>query len=435
MRVQDLIHKKREGKKMTHKEIEFLVSGYIKGEIPDYQMSVFLMSVFFQGMDNEEIKNLTQIMAASGDKVDLSGIEGIKADKHSTGGVGDTTTLIVAPVVAACGVPVAKMSGRGLGHTGGTLDKLESIPGFKIDLSIQDFIKQVNKIKLAVVGQTKNLVPADKKLYALRDVTDTVDSLPLIASSVMSKKIAGGSDVILLDVKVGSGAFMKNSEDAVVLAETMVNIGKMMGRKTAALVTNMDEPLGMMIGNALEVREAIEILTGKINESALKEVSLVLAGYLLELADKVKSFEEGYKKAKDVIASGRAAEKLRQMIEYQGGNSKVIDDVDLLPQAQIKKDFHLEKSGFIERIEADKIGQAVMMLGAGRIKVDDRIDPSVGLILNKRVGDAIAEKEPFCQIWANDGAKLKCAERVLKKAVKTGSRMPQEVPLIYDYIE
>lgn len=435
MRAVDLICKKRNGESLTCKEIEFIISRYIKGDIPDYQMAAFLMAVFFQGMNETETRDLTQIMARSGDIVDLSAIKGIKADKHSTGGVGDTTTLIVAPIVAACGIPVAKMSGRGLGHTGGTLDKLESVPGFRIDLSIQEFAKQVNEIKLAVIGQSKNLVPADKKIYALRDVTATVDSIPLIASSVMSKKIAGGADVILLDVKVGSGAFMKDLSSAKVLARTMVSIGSGVRKKTAALITNMDEPLGSMIGNALEVKEAIEILNGRIKESALLEVSLTLSAYLLKLSGIVNDFEKGYKKAGDMISSGKAASKLKQMIEFQGGDERVVEDTGLLPQPDIKKDFYLNKEGFVAKIEADKVGVAVMSLGAGRMKVEDTIDPAVGLILCKRVGDRLEKGEPFAQIWANDEERLAAAERILQKAVRIEKEALPKLPLIYEYIE
>lgn len=435
MRAYDVIMKKRDGHILSKEEIKFMVMGYVKGEIPDYQMASFLMAVYLKGMSDKETTDLTLIFVDSGDKVDLSSIPGVKVDKHSTGGVGDTTTLILAPIVAAAGIPVAKMSGRGLGHTGGTLDKLESIPGLTVDITQENFFKQVKNFGIAVIGQTGNLVPADKKIYALRDVTATVESIALIASSVMSKKIAAGSDAILLDVKVGSGAFMKNLQMAKDLAIAMVDIGKLSGKDVKALLTNMDEPLGAMIGNALEVHEAILILTNKLSGTPLEEVSLILAGHLIHMGKKASSFEEGLKIAKQVLQNELAAEKFKQMIKAQGGDPKVVDDVNLLPQPKFKEDVLIENDGYVYFINAQEIGIATAVLGAGRHKKEDIIDPAVGIVMKKRVGDTVKKGDVLAQIWSNNEQKTKHSKDILLKSVDIRTTKPQKQPLVYDLIE
>lgn len=435
MRAYDVIMKKRDGHTLSKEEIEFMVMGYVRGEIPDYQMASFLMAVYLKGMNDKETTDLTLVFVDSGDKVDLSSIPGVKVDKHSTGGVGDTTTLILAPIVAAAGLPVAKMSGRGLGHTGGTLDKLESIPGLSVDLTQENFFDQVKEFGIAVIGQTGNLVPADKKIYALRDVTATVESIALIASSVMSKKIAAGSDAILLDVKVGSGAFMKNIQMARDLAIAMVDIGKLSGRNVKALLTNMDEPLGAMIGNALEVHEAILILNNKLNNTPLYEVSLILAGHLIHMGKKANSFEEGLKIAKEVLENGLAAEKFKQMIKAQGGDPRVVDDVNLLPQPKFKEDVLAQNEGYIYSINAQEVGIATAVLGAGRHTKEDVIDPAVGIIMKKRVGDAVKKGDVLAQIWSNNEQKTRHSKDILLKSIDTRTTKPQKQPLIYDLVE
>lgn len=400
MRMVDVIAKKRDGKELTKEEIEFFVKGYTAGEIPDYQASSLAMAIYFQDMTDEERANLTMAMVESGDQIDLSEIEGIKVDKHSTGGVGDTTTLVLAPLVAALDVPVAKMSGRGLGHTGGTIDKLEAVEGFHVEISEQEFIDLVNKDKVAVIGQTGNLTPADKKLYGLRDVTGTVNSIPLIASSIMSKKIAAGADAIVLDVKTGAGAFMKTIEDSELLAHAMVKIGNNVGRNTMAIISDMSQPLGRAIGNGLEVKEAIETLKGEGPED-LTELVLTLGSQMVVLAKKAETLDEAREKLLEVIQNGKALEKFKVFLENQGGDGSVVDDVTKLPQAQYTFEVKAETSGYVSHIVADEIGVASMLLGAGRATKDDIIDLAVGLVLNKKVGDKVEAGESLVTIYAN----------------------------------
>jgi len=401
MRMVDLIAKKRDGKELSKEEIEFIVEGYTRGDIPDYQMSAWAMAVFFRGMTPAETAHLTMAMARSGDLADLSRIRGVKVDKHSTGGVGDKTTLVVAPLVAAAGIPVAKMSGRGLGHTGGTIDKLESIPGFTTDLSPDAFVEQVNRIGIAVAGQTGNLTPADKKLYSLRDVTATVNSIPLIASSIMSKKIAAGADAILLDVKAGSGAFMKTVAEAWRLAVTMVDIGRPLGRRTVAVVSNMDQPLGLAVGNALEVREAVDALRGQGPED-LTRLALTLGAHMVVLGGKAGSFREAYEKLEKVLHSGEALEKFRQFVAAQGGNPDVADrPAELLPKAPYRITVPSPADGFVHGIQAEEIGLAAMTLGAGRASKESSIDPAVGVVLAKKVGDPVQRGEILAILHAN----------------------------------
>lgn len=400
MRMVDIIEKKRDGHDLSEAEIHFVIENYTKEIIPEYQMSAFLMAIYFQGMTSDETAYLTRAMIESGDQIDLSSISGIKVDKHSTGGVGDTTTLILAPLVAAVGVSVAKMSGRGLGHTGGTIDKLESIAGFHVELSQENFIELVNKNQLAVVGQSGNLTPADKKIYSLRDVTATVDSIPLIASSIMSKKIAAGADAIVLDVKVGAGAFMKNQTDAKKLADTMVKIGTDLGRKTVAVLSNMDQPLGYAIGNALEMKEAIQTLKGN-GPKDLHELCIVLGSKMVVLANKASTEEEARKMLEQVIENGQALKKLKQLIASQGGDETVVDDESKLPQAEYETPVILNKEGYIERIIADEIGVAASMLGAGRTTKEAEIDLSVGIVLHKKIGDFVKKDEKIATIYSH----------------------------------
>lgn len=399
-RMVDIIEKKRDGEVLSKEEISFFVDGYTAGTIPDYQASALLMSIYFNGMTTVEQGNLTLAMVESGDQIDLSGIEGVKVDKHSTGGVGDTTTLILVPLVAACGVPVAKMSGRGLGHTGGTLDKLEAIEGFHIELSQDQFVKQVNDLKLAVIGQSGNLTPADKKLYSLRDVTATVDSIPLIASSIMSKKIAAGADAIVLDVKTGDGAFMKTVKDAEALAHAMVSIGRQVGRNTMAVISDMSQPLGYAIGNALEVKEAIETLKGQGPED-LTELCLVLGSKMVVAGGKAETTDEARLLLEKVIANGSALKLFGELIDAQGGDSKIIHDTTLLPSAKYEINVPSLTTGFISKMEADEIGVAAMVLGAGRETKDDDIDLAVGIMLKKKIGDSVQEGETIAVIHSN----------------------------------
>ncbi|MDG0843973.1 pyrimidine-nucleoside phosphorylase [Staphylococcus equorum] len=400
MRMVDIIEKKRDGQVLTKEEIEFFINGYTNGDIPDYQASSLAMAVFFQDMNDEERAALTMTMVNSGDVIDLSDIHGTKVDKHSTGGVGDTTTLVLAPLVAAVGVPVAKMSGRGLGHTGGTIDKLESVEGFHVEISEEKFVKLVNEAKVAVIGQTGNLTPADKKLYGLRDVTGTVNSIPLIASSIMSKKIAAGADAIVLDVKTGNGAFMKTLEDAEALAHAMVSIGNNVGRNTMAIISDMGQPLGYAIGNALEVKEAIETLQGKGPED-LTELVMTLGSQMVVVGGKAKDLEEARALLEKAIQDGSALESFRTFLENQDGDGTVVDDVSKLPQAQYQVELLAESSGFVTEIIANEMGVASMMLGAGRQTKDDDIDLSVGLVLHKKVGDRVDEGEPLLTIHSN----------------------------------
>ncbi|KKK33342.1 thymidine phosphorylase [Salinicoccus sediminis] len=400
MRMVDLIAKKRDGGVLTKEEIEFFINGYTEGEIPDYQVSSLMMALFFRDMTEDERADLTMAMVRSGDEIDLSSIEGIKVDKHSTGGVGDTTTLVLAPLVAALDVPVAKMSGRGLGHTGGTIDKLEAVEGFHVEITEQEFADLVNRDKVAVIGQSGNLTPADKKLYALRDVTATVNSIPLIASSIMSKKIAAGADAIVLDVKTGGGAFMKSEEDAVELARAMVSIGNNVGRKTMAIISSMAEPLGHAIGNSLEVKEAIETLRGEGPED-LTALCMELGAQMTVLGGKAETLDEAKEKLQQVIDDGSALEKFKVFLSNQGGDASVADDVSKLPQAQYQIEVKAESSGYVEEIAAEELGVASAMLGAGRQTKDDVIDLAVGLMLEKKVGDHVEEGETLAVIHSN----------------------------------
>lgn len=400
MRMVDIIAKKRDGGELSKEEIEHFINGYTDGDIPDYQVSSLLMSIFFNDMTQEERANLTMAMVKSGDEIDLSAIEGVKVDKHSTGGVGDTTTLVLAPLVAALDVPVAKMSGRGLGHTGGTIDKLEAVDGFHVEITEQEFTDIVNRDKVAVIGQSGNLTPADKKLYALRDVTATVNSIPLIASSIMSKKIAAGADAIVLDVKTGDGAFMKNEEDAVELARAMVSIGNNVGRNTMAIISSMSEPLGYAIGNALEVKEAIDTLKGEGPED-LTALCLELGAQMAVLGGAAESLDEAKDKLRAVIDNGEALEKFRVFLKNQGGDASVVDDPSKLPQAKYQFEVKAEESGFVEEIAAEEIGIASAMLGAGRQTKEDEIDLAVGLVLKKKVGDRVEQGDTLAVIHSN----------------------------------
>jgi len=433
MRMVDLIIKKREGLELTTEEINFIINGYTKGEIPDYQISAFSMSVFFKGMNERETADLTMAIVNSGDQIDLSPIEGIKVDKHSTGGVGDTTTLVLGPLVAIAGVPVAKMSGRGLGHTGGTIDKLESIEGFHVELSNQEFIDQVNNIKLAVIGQTSNLTPADKKLYSLRDVTGTVDSIPLIASSIMSKKIAAGADAIVLDVKTGKGAFMKTTDDSFDLAKAMVDIGTLTNRNTVAIVSDMDQPLGFAVGNALEVKEAIDTLKGE-GPKDLEDLCLTLGSHMLVLGKKANTVEEAYQILKEIIDSGRALETLKSFVQAQGGNPEVIDNPELLPAAEKRVAIVANEAGYVHRINAEEIGISAMLLGAGRATKESTIDLAVGIMLRKKVGDSVVKGEELATLYVNDEKNLELVKQRVLAAYTVASEEPAKTPLIYGIV-
>ena len=401
MRMVDLIEKKRDGNQLSTKEIDYIITNYTSGNIPDYQISALLMAIFYQDMTDREITDLTLAIAHSGDVIDLSPLDGIKVDKHSTGGVGDTTTLILAPLVASVGVTVAKMSGRGLGYTGGTLDKLEAIPGFKIELSDEEFIRIVNDSKVAVIGQSGNLAPADKKLYALRDVTATVDSIPLIASSIMSKKIAAGADAIVLDVTTGDGAFMKNIEDARRLAKTMTSIGKLANRQTVAVISDMSEPLGEAIGNSLEVVEAIDTLKGNGPED-LVEMCYALGSQMMVLAKQAATIDEARVQLKEALESGKALLKFKEMIQNQGGDPSVVDQPERLLTAKYVSELPAKESGIVSKLVANELGIAAMMLGAGRKTKDDAIDHAVGLKLNKKIGDPVQEGESLLTIYSNE---------------------------------
>jgi pyrimidine-nucleoside phosphorylase len=400
MRMVDLIEKKRDGYELSRSEISFIIEGYTAGIIPDYQMSAWAMAVFYSGMTSREVADLTMAMVHSGDTVDLSAIQGTKVDKHSTGGVGDTTSLVLGPLVAAAGIPVAKMSGRGLGHTGGTIDKLESIPGFHVELSLEQFVHNVNENKLAIVGQSGNLTPADKKLYALRDVTATVNSIPLIASSIMSKKIAAGADAIVLDVKVGSGAFMKSFADAEQLAKTMVEIGNQLHRKTTAIISDMSQPLGFAVGNALEVKEAIDTLNG-VGPEDLTELCLTLGTHMVMLAGGAANYAEAYEHLWELLKSGKAVDSLKQFVIAQGGTTEVIDSPDRLTQSRYQTVVRAEKDGYIHVIDAEQIGIAAMQLGAGRETKESIIDLSVGVVLKKKVGDLVCKGDSLAILHMN----------------------------------
>ncbi len=421
MRMIDLIEKKKKRENLTKEEIDFLVHNYVNKTIPDYQMSAFLMAVYFNGMNHDEIFDLTNAMLNSGETIDLSSIEGVKVDKHSTGGVGDKTSLVVGPLAASFGVKIAKMSGRGLGHTGGTLDKLESIPGFQIEISTEDFFKQVNEIGIAIIGQSKEVVPADKLLYALRDVTGTVDSIPLIASSIMSKKLASGTDYIVLDVKVGSGAFMKNVDEATILAKTMVELGKKANRPTIATLTNMEQPLGCAVGNALEVIEAIDTLKGK-GPKDFTELCIDLTTEILVIAGVAQNEEEGKEMVVSAMHDGRGLNKLKEMVKWQHGDESAIDDYSLLPTAQEVIDLVFEgnETAFISHIDALQIGEAAMLLGAGRATKEEKIDPAVGIYLHKKVGDMLHPQDVLATIYTN-GQKTEEAIQMVLDAYEMSS--------------
>ena len=433
MRIYNIIEKKRDGQELSREEINFFINEYTAGQIPDYQASALLMAIFLNGMNERETADLTYAMADSGDRIDLSAINGIKVDKHSTGGGGDKTTLILAPIVAACGIPVAKMSGRGLGHTGGTIDKLEAIPGFSTSITREKFIENVNEIGLSIAGQTGNLAPADKKIYALRDVTATVNNISLIASSIMSKKLASGADKIVLDVKTGSGAFMKTLEDSIELARAMVKIGKNTGRETVAVVTDMDIPLGQCIGNSLEVIEAIETLKNH-GPQDLREVSFELAARMLELSG-FGNKQRCVEKVDEVVSNGDALKKLARMIEKQGGDSRVIEDYSLFPQAKYKYQYISKRSGYIELMKTDLIGTASLVLGAGRETKDSNIDYSAGIILNKKTGDGIKPGELLATLYTNREDKIPEACELLESAILCSSSRPVVNPLILAYID
>jgi len=429
----DLIEKKKNGLSLSKEEIGYIVNGYVNGDIPDYQISAFLMAVYFKGMNMEETANMTMAFVNSGECINLSQIEGIKVDKHSSGGVGDKLSLVIIPLVAGCGIPVAKMSGRGLGHTGGTIDKLESIKGFNTALSREEFINNVNKYKMAIVGQSPNLTPADKKIYALRDVTATVDSIPLIASSIMSKKIAAGADCIVLDVKVGSGAFMKSVEDAKNLARTMVEIGKSLNRKTVALVTDMNQPLGHEVGNANEVKEAIEILKGNGDEDETT-IALTIASYMAVLGGAYKEFDDAYRNLTNDIKSGKAINKFREFIRIQGGDTSIVDNPELLPQAKKHIEVVSNNSGYVTAIDAQKIGVAAMLLGAGRKTKEDTIDHSAGITMMKKIGDKVAEGDTLCILHTNID-EYNEAYNMANEAFDIGNAKPDPVKFIHDIIK
>lgn len=433
MRMYDLIKKKRDGKSLTAQEIKWFIENYVNGTIPDYQVSALLMAIYFNGMDLEETTALTFAVRDSGDTLDFSDVNGIRVDKHSTGGVGDKTSLIVAPIVATLGVKVAKMSGRGLGHTGGTVDKLESIPGFNTGLGVDEFLEIVNRVGIAIVGQSAELAPADKLLYALRDVTATVESLPLIVSSIMGKKLAADDDCIVLDVKTGSGSFMKTVEDSKRLARLMVDIGKQAGKKMLALITDMDRPLGFNIGNILEVKEAVETLRGN-GPSDLTEICIALAAHMLSLAEK-GTYEECEARVKKVIADGSALKTFADMVEAQGGDSRVIYDTSLFKEAKFSRVVKAEKSGYIVKVDTEGYGTAALLLGAGRNTKEDKIDFTAGIILTKKTGDFVKAGEAIATLYTNSGEKLDAGERKLIESTIIGDEKPAYKPIILDKVQ
>lgn len=433
----DLIQKKEIGEELSEEELSFIVNGFVEGTVPDYQMSAFLMAVYFKGMTVPETSRLTNVMLHSGDVADLSSLPGIKSDKHSTGGVADTTTLILVPLVAACGGTVAKMSGRGLGHTGGTIDKLESIPGVNVEQPIDTFFASVKKNGAAVIGQTGNFVPADKKIYALRDVTGTVGSIPLIASSIMSKKLASGADAIVLDIKVGSGAFMKTVEEARELGSLMVGIGRHCRRKCIAALTNMDQPLGTCIGNAWEVKEAVEALSGLVSEEEpLMRVSLTLGAAMLQLSGLAQNMDDGKEQLKAAIANGKGLSVLKKMITDLGGDASYVDAEKIkdLCRTKIQVDIKAEQTGYLSSMDTEMIGNASRVLGAGRAKLSEVIDPAVGIVFCKRLGDAVLPGECICTLYANDPAKAEEAEKMIKEAVRVSDKPLTTPELILDII-
>ena len=433
MRAVDLILKKRAGRALSADEIDFFVRGYAAGQIPDYQASALAMAVYFQGMDSDETVALTRSMMLTGQVLDLGALPGPKADKHSTGGVGDKTSLILAPLAAACGLYVPMISGRGLGHTGGTLDKLEAIPGFDVRLSLQRFHEVLAQARLALIGQTPEIAPADRKLYALRDVTGTVESRPLIAASIMSKKMAEGIDALVLDVKTGDGAFMTELDDSRALARAMVEIGRGMGRRVAALITDMDQPLGRTVGNALEVEECIETLKGR-GPKDLESLSLELAAWMLWLAGLASSLEAARARVRDVLASGAGLRKFQEVIELQGGDPRVCDDLTRLPRARESVDLPSPAEGRVAVLRCRAVGEAAMLLGAGRETLDSRIDPAVGIVLHKKIGDLVLKGEPLLTLRVNDARRLDHALALLREAVRVAPEAPAPQPLIRDVI-
>ncbi len=434
MRMYDLILKKKRGEALSTEEIRYMIRGFTEGSIPDYQMSAMMMAICFTGMTRQETVDLTLAMRDSGDRMDLSGIAGIKVDKHSTGGVGDKTSLVLAPLAASLGVPVAKMSGRGLGHTGGTIDKLECFPGFTTALTEEVFLHNVNTIGIAIAGQTADLAPADKKLYALRDVTGTVDQMSLIASSIMSKKLASGSDAIVLDVKTGNGAFMKTIEDARALAEAMVSIGTMAGKRTAAVITDMDQPLGYAVGNSLEVIEAIDTLRGEGPED-LREVVFALGSVMLQLAGKTSDGAAARRMLEHAIADGSALRKLAEFVGAQGGDPAAVYDTSLLPAASDTLTVTAERDGYVQRILAEEIGIACMSLGGGRETKESAIDLSAGIVLKKKNGDPVRTGDPLAVLYGNDAARLARAAEQVRAACKIGQTRPAHVPVVREYID
>ena len=433
MRIYDIIKKKRDGGELSTEEINYFVDNYTNGNIPDYQISALFMAIFLNKMNKRETLDLTTAMVNSGDTVDLSAIEGIKVDKHSTGGVGDTTTIVLGPMIAACDVPFVKMSGRGLGHTGGTLDKLESIKDFRVELTTEEFVRNSNDIKISICSQTANITPADKKFYALRDVTATVDNISLISSSIMSKKLAIGSDAVVLDVKVGSGAFMKDIDDAVDLAKEMVEIGTGYGRETIALVTNMDEPLGRAVGNALEIKESIETIKGEGPED-LYELCLQLGSRLLLLAKRVESEVEGRLLLEKVVKSGAAYEKLVELVKYQDGDIEYIKNPELLPKAKYITEVKSEKEGYVKSINAEEVGKAALSLGAGRETLTSKIDLSAGIILNKKIDDKVKIGDTLAYIHSNNLEKSKEVEEKIKNLYIIGEKNKEDKKLIYGLV-
>ena len=434
MRMYDIIMKKRNGGELSKEELRFFIEKYTAGEIPDYQVSALMMAIYFQKMTEAETYELTMAMAESGETLDLSDIRGIKVDKHSTGGVGDKTSLALTPMVAACGLPVAKMSGRGLGHTGGTIDKLESFPGFTTSLTVEQFHENVNRIGIAIMGQTADLAPADKKLYALRDVTATVDNLSLIASSIMSKKLASGADAIVLDVKTGSGAFMKKEEDAFALAEAMVKIGKSAGRRMSALVTDMDQPLGNAVGNSLEVIEAIETLQGK-GPKDFTELVLSLGSEMLMAGGKADSISSARQQLEEAVQSGAALRKLAEFVEAQGGDPRAVYDVSLLPKASKITEIPAPKSGYVSRIICDEIGSCCLMLGGGRETKESTIDLSVGFVIHKKIGDYVKEGESLATMYSNEETKAEASMERFLKAYTISEEKPLPAKLIKGRID
>ncbi|HXB56195.1 MAG TPA: thymidine phosphorylase [Vicinamibacteria bacterium] len=434
MRAVDVIQRKRDGLELSREEISFFVEGYTRGRIPDYQASALAMAIFFKGMTAGETVGLAEAMMGTGEVLDLSDLPGPKADKHSTGGVGDKTSLILAPLAAACGVYVPMISGRGLGHTGGTLDKLESIPGFRVNLSLTEFRAVLRKARLGLIGQTPEIAPADRKLYALRDVTATVESLPLIAASIMSKKMAEGIDALILDVKTGDGAFMKTLPESKGLAETMVAIGRGLGKKVAALITDMEQPLGHAVGNALEVAECVETLKGR-GPKDLESLSLELAGWMLTLGGLVPTMEAARARVRDALGSGAGLRKFQEIVELQGGDPRVCDDGSRLPRAREQVDLKAEADGRVVRIGCRAVGHAAMLLGAGRETVDSAIDPAVGLVLHKKVGDLVIKDEPLLTLHVNDRGRLDEAQHRLREAIRVAPEAPPRAPLIHAVLD